>query len=553
MPPKYSKEYLTPLLNGAIPKVKQRISPCEEACPAGNCIQRMETLIKDNQAEKAHLALLTRNPFPGVTGRVCPHPCEEHCNRRHYDQGISIRALERFASDAVVADNIQPATATGKKIAIIGSGPAGMSCAWFCRLLGHEVSVFEAAPVAGGFPRFAVPDFRLPKNIVERESGRIFNYGVNIHLNTKVGEDITFEDILAHSDACVIAVGTQKERILNIPGKEYITPAVSFLKESNLFRKKIENKCITILGGGGVAFDAAFTAIRLGAKQVTLIFPEDMEHIKAPAEEIKQAIDEGIILRSSHLAKKIENHTVYAEEIKSFKFTEEGDIEIQSAFHEISEYSDMIICASGLIPDIEFLENIGLNKNKSGLICVDEHMQTNIKKVFAAGDIVTGPASVASAIGSGRRTAMGIHAYLTDTDSLPQVILDADNTVCITGTAPDFQMHTVQFDEIYHVDYHPKMQRRQTKEELNTLLPFSEINKGLSAEDAQAEAERCLHCGQCIKCGTCVERCPCYVLEMDEETGPFVRYPDECWHCAACRIGCPTGAISIKFPITMLV
>ena len=210
--------------------------------------------------------LLSRNPFSGVTGRVCTHPCEMHCNRRKYDEGISIRALERFAADAPVISRLAPLADTGKKVAVIGSGPAGMTCAYFLRLMGHAVTVFEASAVLGGVPRVSVPDFRLPKNVVDREVGNVLSLNIAAHTNVKVGRDVALAAIMDAYDATVVAVGNQKERLLNIPGREALVPAVSFLGASNLSRQSLAGKNVVVLGGGGVAFDCAFTARRLGRR-----------------------------------------------------------------------------------------------------------------------------------------------------------------------------------------------------------------------------------------------------------------------------------------------
>ena len=557
MPPRYSKE-LKKLVVSGFQKRQSRTSPCEAYCPAGNRIQAVETLIKDGKPAEAHAVLLSRNPFPGVTGRVCTHPCEMQCNRRKYDEGVSIRALERFAADTPVISKMVPCADTGKKVAVIGSGPAGMTCAYFLRLMGHAVTVFEAGAVLGGVPRMSVPDFRLPKNVVDREAGHILSLGVSAHTNVSVGRDVELSAIMEAFDATVVAVGNQGERVLNIPGKESLVPAVSFLVSSNLDRRSLSGKNVVVLGGGGVAFDCAFTAKRLGAASVSLVFPEGPDAIKAPEEEVAQAATEGIALHASYLAGGVENGVVKASGLEEFSFSASG--ELIAKFREgdtLALPADMVICASGLLPATDFLKDLALEKTARGHLVVNEFQETSVAGLFAAGDIVTGPATVASAVGSGRKAAIGVHCRLAGLDSFPEVRFEEkeDGTLglVMAGKASNQEQHVVQFEEIENPSYHEHAPRQKTATYAQThLLPFEEIDLGFSAEQAQAEAARCMHCGHCIDCGTCVERCPNYILERDAD-GPFVRYPEECWHCACCRIGCPTGAIAIEFPITMLV
>ena len=556
MPPRYSKE-LKKLVVTGYQKRQGRTSPCEAYCPAGNRIQAVETLLKDGKPEEAHAVLLSRNPFPGVTGRVCTHPCELRCNRRKYDEGVSIRALERFAADTPMISRLVPLADTGRKVAVIGSGPAGMTCAFFLRLLGHAVTVFEAAAVLGGAPRMSVPDFRLPKNVVDRETGHILSLGIAAHTNVDVGRDVSMADIMKAYDATVVAVGNRGERLLNIPGREALVPAVSFLAGSNLARQSLEGKDVVVLGGG-VAFDCAFTARRLHASSVSLVFPEQSDAIKAPAEEVEQAKEEGIVLHASCLAQSVENGTVRARGLESFSFSDSG--ELLAVFREGDElvlHADVVICASGLLPGTDFLNDLAPERNARGHLKVNEFQETSVEGLFAAGDIVTGPSTVAAAIGSGRAAAIGVHCSLSGLTELPEISLEEKEggalSLAVGGAALCQQQHVVLFEEIENPTYHEHAPRQVTGRYAEAhLLPFEEIDLGFTAEQAQAEASRCMHCGHCIDCGTCVERCPNYILERNED-GPFVRYPEECWHCACCRIGCPTGAIAIEFPITMLV
>ena len=260
MPPIYSKEWNRITIQVRGDHRQGRTSPCEHACPLGNGIQQMHTLIAAGETGKALARLHARNPFPGITGRVCPHPCETKCNRAEYDEPVAIHALERFAADTGHETRFIPLPASGKRVAVVGSGPAGLTAARFTALLGHAVTVYESAPVMGGVPRHAVPDFRLPKDVVDRETGAIVASGVQVRTNVTVGRDITLQSLLDTYDATILAVGLWKERRLDIPGKEHLVPAVGWLKRSTLERQSLSGKTVVILGGGGGAFDCAFAA-----------------------------------------------------------------------------------------------------------------------------------------------------------------------------------------------------------------------------------------------------------------------------------------------------
>ena len=251
MPPIYSKEWNRITIQVRGDHRQGRTSPCEHACPLGNGIQQMHTLIAAGETGKALARLHARNPFPGITGRVCPHPCETKCNRAEYDEPVAIHALERFAADTGHETRFIPLPASGKRVAVVGSGPAGLTAARFAALLGHAVTVYESAPVMGGVPRHAVPDFRLPKDVVDRETGAIVASGVQVRTNVTVGRDITLQSLLDTYDATILAVGLWKERRLDIPGKEHLVPAVGWLKRSTLERQSLTGKTVVILGGGG--------------------------------------------------------------------------------------------------------------------------------------------------------------------------------------------------------------------------------------------------------------------------------------------------------------
>ena len=562
MPPIYSKEWNRITIQVRGDHRQGRTSPCEHACPLGNGIQQMHTLIAAGETGKALARLHARNPFPGITGRVCPHPCETKCNRAEYDEPVAIHALERFAADTGHETRFIPLPASGKRLAVVGSGPAGLTAARFAALLGHAVTVDESAPVMGGVPRHAVPDFRLPKDVVDRETGAIVASGVQVRTNVTVGRDITLQSLLDTYDATILAVGLWKERRLDIPGKEHLVPAVGWLKRSTLERQSLAGKTVVILGGGGVAFDCAFTARRLNADAVHIVCLEPTDAMRAPAEEVQQALDEGIVIHNSHLSHAVAPEggrlRFEARPVTSFSFDETGALHTEFAPGDpLCMNADLVICASGLQTDETPLEGVDMARTPRGFVAVDPvSFRTSVPGLYAAGDIANGPSLIARAIGHGRQAAIAVHKALSGMDPAENLDIWIDETGRVREDhvpalpAP----HVVAFKEIMHADYHGHAARQILPPAASDgpELAFAELSGGLAAEAAVAEAGRCMHCGHCMECGSCVESCPGHILEMTDD-GPAVAYPSQCWHCGCCRIACPTGSIAYRFPMTMML
>jgi formate dehydrogenase (NADP+) beta subunit len=566
MPPRFSKEMTEKVIFPDRLDYQPRTSPCEVNCPAGNPIQKTNALLKENRIEEAVEYLKCRNPFPGITGRVCAHPCEQSCNRNKYDEGLSIRALERLAADHADPTRItkpRRREASGKRVAIIGSGPAGMTCAYFLALLGHDVTVFESAPVLGGIPRMAIPDFRLPKDVVDREVGQVLDAGVRARTNTNVGRDVELARILRDFDACLIAVGAWKERRLDVPGSGSSLPAVKFLREVALGRRQVGDRVI-IMGGGGVAFDAAFTAKRLGASEIHIVCVEGENCMCASAEDLAQAQAEGVIVHRSHMISKVlenggKSGGIECFEISSFTFDEAGGLMVEAAFREKKTiFGDMVISAVGVQPDLSFLNGDDhLIRTLKGTLYADPvTLATPVQGIFAAGDVVSGPSTVAQAIGSGRRAAIAINRYLGGhaCANLGRARIGEEGHVVIEDSAGVIEPHVVAFEEIMNVDYFEKRPRLASDRvsAAGAVSLLEEIDRGLPRDNGAIEAARCFHCGHCTSCGHCVDDCAGLILAMGPE-GPHVAYYDECWHCGCCRIACPSGAVLYEFPLNMLV
>lgn len=306
MPPVFSRETTRVFVQDASHAGQGRTSPCECRCPAGNPIQKMERAIADGNEALALEYLRARNPFPGVTGRVCPHPCETGCNRNSYDEGVAIRALERHAADYGSAfRRMKSLPSTGKRIAVIGSGPAGLTCAYFSALLGHTVDVFEASPVAGGVPRQAIPDFRLPKAVVDREVGLVLGLGVNILTNTAVGGTFPLPRCWNAITPASSRRATERSAVWTSPASNTRSrPSGSCGNRTSTAPGSTANASPSSAGAAWPLTAPSRSSGWEPPKPIS-VFLEDMGHVRVPAEEIRQAEDEGIRLHPSHLASAV--------------------------------------------------------------------------------------------------------------------------------------------------------------------------------------------------------------------------------------------------------
>jgi len=487
--------------------------PCSLECPAGNDVSGFASLISEGKHAKALELLIETNPFPGVCGRVCYHPCESACNRAQLDEPVAIRTLERFVGDHIYG--IPPFTVErkGEKIAVVGAGPAGLSCAYHLAKRGYRVTVFEALPVAGGMLRVGIPEYRLPKSVLHREIAFIEAVGVEIKTRMRLGDNLSFQE-LDQFDAVFLAVGAHREKALDVPGidlKEVI-PGVEFLRHVNLNGNINIGKRVVVLGGGNVAFDCARTARRLGAAEVHLICPESPDDMLAEPSEIKQGEEEGIHIYTSRIPCKIlgEEDCVSGVEclsLRSMAFDEEGKLHFEAV--EGSEYllpADTVILAIGQEPDLSFLpDDIRVDR---GMISIDEDGATSRPQYFAGGDAAIPEKRVAWAIGSGRRAAEAIHRQLrglsqeTTTDELP-------STEC----------------RLLDTDFIEKKSRVE-----DPLLPLgerlgdlSEVQLGLNQAQAMAEADRCLICQ-----GMCLVACPYDAPQFGAEDNPRMQKCDFC-------------------------
>ncbi len=495
----------------AIPKVfaiqKRGWSPCRHACPAGVKAQGYIALISQGKFKEALEVVRNTMPFPSVCGRVCVHPCERECERGKVDEPLAIMALKRFAADYELRagrEEVSPIERTKEeKVAIIGSGPAGLACAYDLVQQGYGVTVFEALPVAGGMLAVGIPEYRLPKEVLKREIDYIEGLGVEIKTNTPVGDGLTLNDLSRQGYAAAfIAVGAQHGSRLNIPDNDLKGTLVglSFLRDINLGKKVEVGQRVLVLGGGNVAFDCARSALRLGASEVHMACVESREEMPADPSEIEEGEGEGIVIHPSRTFTRIigqdDGHVAGVEclNLRSMFFDDEGRLHVDAI--EGSEHvleADTVIYAVGQRPNLDFLSAAqGMNLSRRGTIVVDpETLHTGYLGVFAGGDTVSGPASVIEAVAAGKEAAISIDHWLRRID--------------LKGDRP------AKLEKVQDVpkDAVVKQPRNwpQVLDAEKRKRSFDEVVLTLDEQSAIEEAKRCLNCAVCSECLQCVAAC----------------------------------------------
>ena len=505
--------------------------PCNNACPAGENIQAWLSLAQEGKIEDAWRKLTEQNPMAAIHGRVCYHPCENSCNRKDLDSSVSIHAVERFLGDEALKNNWQfypPKTLTGKKIMIVGAGPSGLSAAYHLRKLGHEVTIFEAGPVAGGMMNFGIPAYRMPRNILQAEIKRIENFGVKIVLNYKV-QDILQEKENGGFDAVFVAIGAHLAKKVNIPAQEAskILDAVSFLKEAdeNSEDKPLLGRRVAIYGGGNTAMDAARTAKRLGADEAMIIYRRDREHMPAHEFEADEALSEGVKIHWLSSIKNMETSSITVEKMQVIdgKAVPTGEYETLEA--------DSLILALGQEADTDFLKHIeGITFKEDGTtVEVNPSMMTGYPGIFAGGDMVPSERTVTIATGHGKKAARNIDAWLRNT------------TYEKPSNNPLVTIEKLQI--WFKTDAEKKVQQHLEIEK--AVETFDEIVAGYTTEEAVYEAQRCLSCGNCFECDSCYGACPEGAISKNGKGEGYTINYDLCTGCGVCAEQCPCHALDM--------
>jgi len=527
------------------------MAPCQITCPAGQDVQGYNALIARGLYKEALELIMETNPLPSICGRVCIRPCEADCRRNLVDQPIAIASLKRFAADYVAAsgEKIIPEIAadTGLRVAVVGSGPGGLSAAYYLRKMGYAVTIFEAAPKLGGTLRYGIPDYRLPQDILDRDIANIIDVGIDIKTGVVLGEDFTLDGLFNDGfHALFLATGALLGYDMRIEGEglEGVLRGVDFLRDVAAGETPNIGAKVAIIGGGNTAIDASRTALRLGAEEVTIVYRRSRVEMPATDWEIEEAEEEGVKLHFLAAPTEILGEDGKVSGIVCIKMALGEPDESGRRRPEPIEGSefvldvDTVIAAIGQGPDTSFLtEGSGIKTDRSSIIADADTQLTDQPGIFAGGDAVTGAASAIEAIAAGKRAAASIDQYLRDEK--------------VKAAERPFNSSEGELDDIGEEEFAGVP--RELKAKMPMLEPdvrrhtFEEIEKGYTEELARKEAERCLQCG-CQAVDTCDLRVFAteYGVEdaitqnstrryLIDDAHPFIeRDPNKCITCTRC-------------------
>jgi NADPH-dependent glutamate synthase beta subunit-like oxidoreductase len=535
-------------------------APCQMTCPAGIDVPSYVNLIAMGRDAEAIEVIRHDNPFPWVCGLVCTRPCEMMCVRGRIDKPVSIKFLKAFAAEKALSDrayaNPPGEPDKGKKVCVVGAGPAGMSAAYYLALKGYGVRVVEALPMAGGMMMIGIPRYRLPREVIDREVAMIEALGVEFRYNTRFGTEVTLEGLRQEGfEAFFLAIGAHQSFKLGIAGEgdfPQVHEAIEFLRRVALGERHMPGRRVVVVGGGNVAIDAARTCLRLGSESVTLAYRRTRHEMPADEEEVEQAEEEGVQQAFLTIPLEVvgENGRVTALKcLRAEMVSVEGSHRKSPAPINGSEFligADAVISAIGQRVESGCLAGFtGLQWTRRDTIgCDRASMQTNLPGVFAAGDAVTGPATVVEAIGGGKRAAEAIDRYLSGIPQpkMPPVPVRRRRTAWLD--VPAATKMTLRRPEMPLLN----LERRRTT--------FQQVELGYSENTVREEARRCLRCDICLRCGTCVRVCRDKMgidalqlgyLEFDRHGVTDFRFTEErCILCGACAANCPSGAMRME-------
>ncbi|MGA7984897.1 MAG: NAD(P)-binding protein [Burkholderiales bacterium] len=593
------------------PTYQKSTPPCQASCPSGEDIRGYLAIVRGTEKPPAGMAwqeyawrrLTESNPFPAVMGRVCPAPCESGCNRNEVEDFVGINSVEHFLGEYAIANGlkfIEPKTRSGKKVAVIGGGPAGLSCAYQLALKGHEVTVFDEHDQLGGMMRYGIPGFRTPRAVLDAEIRRILELGVKARPKTRIGRDVTLEQLNKDYDAVFMGMGAQGGRPLPVPGAEApnCVTATAFLRAFNDGRMQHVGKRVVVVGGGDTSIDVATVARRLGhiehphatdhpesvilgkqaqdvaeisarqGAEVTLSSVFSIDKMQANPHEIEHALAEGVVIRDGWAPLEVmRDASGRATGLKIAKCEAKFagpklEIKVDESTAEVVP-ADLIVSAIGQAVDFSGLEEFD---NGKGLVSTDKNYQIAGKPGFFAGGDVIRPHLLTTAVGQGWIAAEGIDRHLRgeEQERRPKIDVHAFDlmrklaerqleTNAVHNYEDRSSRYVIPHDELFlgHFTYVPRNQRKVTMLSARKALGnFQERLEALAEKEAVAEGKRCMSCGLCFECDNCVVYCPQHaVFRVKKDKSTAGRYVDtdyaKCIGCHICSDVCPTGYIQM--------
>ncbi|MCJ7685571.1 MAG: FAD-dependent oxidoreductase [Desulfobacteraceae bacterium] len=534
-------------------------APCQLACPANVDAPSYVALVGMGRYKEALKVLWEDLPIPGSLGRICVHPCETACRRGKVDAPIAICKLKRVAFDEAFKDGKAPIESTAEhfkeKVAIIGSGPAGLSTGYFLSKKGYHPVIFESMPEPGGMLRWGIPAYRLPREILHTEIEFIKALGVEIRTGITFGEDITINGLKDRGyEAVFLGMGAWCSMSLPIEGAQdnpNVIDCLTFLRSEHT-RQFMVGKRVIVVGGGNAAVDCVRTALRLGVDEVQLVYRRSRREMPAHQEEIEAAEEEGAILTylSSPVRVHNDNGKITGVECIRNRLSEPDTtgrrrpIPVEGSKYMIP--TDTVISAIGQQMEISSFEREKtLDLSNNALVVVNPAtMETSVTGVFAGGDVVSGPSTVVEAVAAGKKAAESIHRYLRGLSLAELALIPARRKgVPVMEISP-------QEKSLHHRPLMPEIDLKERME------GFQEVEMGFSRERATQEAKRCLRCDICISCGRCIETCKdemdvdaihlSYMEQHATAHTDFTRPAERCIGCGSCAVNCPTDAIAVE-------
>ncbi len=505
------------------------LPPCNAGCPAGENIQAWLAHAKAGRHEEAWRQLVADNPLPAIHGRVCYHPCESVCNRAELDSAVSIHSVERFLGDRAREQGWEfdpPAARSGRRVLVIGCGPSGVSAAYHLARLGHEVEIRDSGAEPGGMMRYGIPAYRLPRDVLDAELGRIASLGVRMVCDHRV-EDLAAEREEGAFDAVFVAVGAHLSKRVDIPAVDAgpIVDALSFLRSVSSGETPVIGRRVAVYGGGNTAMDAARTARRLGAVETMIVYRRTREQMPAHEEEAEDAEREGVRINWLRTIAAVEGPEL---QVEVMELDESGYPQPTGRFETLE--ADTVILALGQDSDTAFLRDVpGVEFQRDGTVVVSPTMETGCAGVFAGGDMVPSERTVTVGVGHGKKAARHIDAWLRSASA---------------ERPPKHETATFDKLNLWYFGDNPRRQQPELAAE-ERVADFGEVLGSLSPDEAVYEAGRCLSCGNCFECDGCLGACPeDAVIKLG--VGSRYRFDyDRCTGCATCYEQCPVHAIEM--------